>query len=114
VIFDLLEPQPNINTNEHICSDLNVGRTESIETNEHITFSSDRYINLTTTIKYVNEIPKNAENVKKFCERLSLIQGPGWLNELGSWITKNYKKNPLDSVVLSGYCGYLHHENWSP
>jgi hypothetical protein len=59
VIFDLLEPQPNINTNEHICSDLNVGRTESIETSEHITFSSDRYINLTTTIENESLSPES-------------------------------------------------------
>jgi hypothetical protein len=80
VIFDLLEPQPNINTNEHICSDLNVGRTESIETNEHITFSSDRYINLTTTIEneslspesfldFVTNIPSSVEEELEFRTR---------------------------------------------
>jgi hypothetical protein len=90
VIFDLLEPQPNINTNEHICSDLNVGRTESIETSEHITFSSDKYINLTTTIEieslspesfldFVTNIPSSVAEelefrwicVKYLCDRLS-------------------------------------------
>ena len=47
-IFDLLEPQPNTNTDENICDDLNVGRTEIVETSEHtcITFPSDRYLDL--------------------------------------------------------------------
>lgn len=49
-IFDLLEPQPNTNTDENICDDLNVGRTEIVETSEHITFQSDRYLDLGNTI----------------------------------------------------------------
>ena len=39
--------------------DLNVGRTESIETREHITFPSDRYINLTTTIENESLSPES-------------------------------------------------------
>ena len=66
-----------------------------------------------------------------------ILRGPGWLYELGSWITTHtslspircgfapgfvhYKKGALDSqpqvikftsclpMVLSGYSGFLHH-----
>jgi hypothetical protein len=87
VIFYLLVPQPNINTNEHICSDLNVGRTESIETSEHITFSSDRYINLTTTIENESLSPDN------FLEFVTNI--PSSVTEKLEFRTRNQAENTL-------------------